>query len=236
MSPVDNVIAIDTATESLSLGLRTRRGLLELRLKVGFRHGETLVSWVQTLCQAGDIAPGDLDLVVVGIGPGSFTGLRIGMASAKGLARGANCDIVGVPTLEAQAWGFRNLPVRVLSVVDARKGRLYAALYEEGAKKFGPLDVSAEALIERLKPTRGISKHAPLLLTGPFADDLGRDIENRSVRIPFAVDPGYNTIDPHSLLERGLVVYQHDGDHGEALVPLYLRKSEAEIKRSGKYQ
>ena len=233
MSQVANTVAIDTATQSLSLCLQTPRGTLALRLKIGFRHAETLVSWLKTLCDAGDLAPRDLDLVVVGVGPGSFTGLRIGMASAKGLARGAQCAIVGVPTLEAQAWRFRTLDIPVLSVVDARKGRLYAALYKKGVKRFGPLDVSEAALVDRLLSIEGLCDQTPLLLTGPFADELGRGIEKRRERVPFAVDPGYNTLDPYSVLECGLAVYQRDGNQGERLAPLYLRKSEAEMKFSG---
>jgi tRNA threonylcarbamoyladenosine biosynthesis protein TsaB len=225
---------MDTATESLSLCLRAESGILELNLRMGFRHAETLACWIEKLCRAGEVTPKNLDLVAVGIGPGSFTGLRIGMATAKGLAKGAGCAIVGVPTLEALAWRFKSMASPVLVVIDARKGRLYAALHRGGDVLFGPLDISADDLIDRLTSIEGLSEHTPLLLTGPFAGEFGRSVGRRSSRVSFVVDPRYNTVDARAVLECGLEIFRNSGSQEKSLVPLYLRKSEAEAKRVGK--
>ena len=111
----------------MGICLKTDTDLVSFSQIRGYRHAVTLVPWISQICRETDFSPDKLDVVIVGTGPGSFTGLRIGMASAKGLAAGAGCPLVGVPTLDAFAWGLRNAAGLVLPVIDARKNRLYAA-------------------------------------------------------------------------------------------------------------
>ena len=127
-----NCLALDTSAEALGICLKTDRDLLNFSQIRGYRHAATLVPWISRFCREAEFSPDKLDVVVVAMGPGSFTGLRIGMATAKGLAAGADCPLVGVPSLDVYGWGLRNAPGLVLPVVDAKKNRLYAAFYKEG--------------------------------------------------------------------------------------------------------
>ena len=166
------------------------------------------------------------------MGPGSFTGVRIGLATARGLARGSGCPVVGVSGLDALAWRHRGWPGVVVPVVDARKGRSYSAVFRAGERLGGYLDLSLEELALELRA------HPRLLLTGPQARALGEALGRVHPGGEWSVDHGPLLVDPASLLELGRLRWRAAEETGtgfEALrpSPLYLRRSEAEIKRYG---
>jgi tRNA threonylcarbamoyladenosine biosynthesis protein TsaB len=221
-------LAIDTSTEALGLALEGRGVSLSVSLRVGYRHAETLVPWIERLLREADMTARELELLVVAIGPGSFTGLRIGLATAKGLAAGSGCAIVGIPTLDAWAWRHRAFPGIVVPVMDARKRRLYAGIYRSGERQGDLLDISQTELLARLS---GLAP--PLLLTGPFASRIAVDPTRAELPFTPSVDPLHAASAPLGLLSSGRAVYKREGSHGDGLVPLYLRGSEAEVKRRG---
>lgn len=92
-------------------------------------HSQTLLPMVRTLLRDTGTQVKDLDLLAVSAGPGSFTGVRIGVATVKGLALGADKPCLGVSTLEAMAWGARALGGNLCCVMDARAGQVYNALF-----------------------------------------------------------------------------------------------------------
>jgi tRNA threonylcarbamoyladenosine biosynthesis protein TsaB len=223
-----NVLALDTATEAIVLALRCGPRLYVRAAREGLRHAQSLAPQVeQLLAQAGLVAS-ELDLVVAGTGPGSFTGLRIALATARGIARGAGCPLVGVPTLDALAWARRFWPALVVPVIDARKGRVYAAFYLEGRRLGGFVDVAPNELAAAAAAAAaaaGVAAPAPgggaALLTGPHA---------AAPQLPaspaWAVDPAAGLPDPAALLELG---WERHARGGAADVePIYLRRSQAE--------
>jgi tRNA threonylcarbamoyladenosine biosynthesis protein TsaB len=220
-------MALDTTTEALALALQTEGGLICLSLHQGYRHGETLTPWIERLLREGGITPRELNLIIAGIGPGSYTGIRIGLATAKGLAMGVPCPLVGVCSLDARAWGFRNFEGTVLVSVDAKREQVYAALYRGGRRSTGPRLVSIRSLLGRLDPSED------LLLTGPNACALLPLIDASKRRKRPILDPDSTLMNPHSLLEKGLDVFEREGQSGYNITPLYLKKSEAEIKLAG---
>ena len=123
-----NILALETATPACALGLRTDDGF-----EVGWvvdddrHHTEVLTSSLSRLLQEAGLRVRDLDRVVVDRGPGLFTGLRVGLATALGLSEGAGCALVGVTSLELLAWGAQTSGVRgnLVSVVDARRGEVF---------------------------------------------------------------------------------------------------------------
>lgn len=135
------VLALDTSTELGSVALLVDGELAaELHARVRARHGETLLPLVGHALALTGLARREIDLVAVGIGPGSFTGTRIGVATAKGLAVALDRPLVGVVSLRALA---EAAPGRfVAPIVDAHKGEVYVALYER----------EDGALVERLAP------------------------------------------------------------------------------------
>jgi tRNA threonylcarbamoyladenosine biosynthesis protein TsaB len=132
-----NIVAIETATETVGVAVRTDGGVeAEFSLAGRRRHVESLGPALQHLLDQVGLDPGDVGAVAVDLGPGLFTGLRVGVATAKGLAQALDIGIVGLSSLDvligaAADVGHRGL---VLSVVDARRGEVFASLGKvEGA-------------------------------------------------------------------------------------------------------
>lgn len=148
-------LAIDTATKVCSIALcRDEEVLAEYAINMGMTHSEGLLPQIEQLLQRCKIEKKDIDLLAVSMGPGSFTGLRIGLATAEAMAYSWHCCLHGVNTLEALAY---NIPIEgiVLSpVLDAQKGNYYQALYkwEKGQLvQLGDIEVvNKERLLERI--------------------------------------------------------------------------------------
>ena len=127
----DVILALDTATPVGSVALCGIEGVVVSRyFDVGLQHSQRLFSEVEAALEAADMDVGAVRAVAVAIGPGSFTGLRIGLSAAKGLCLAAGKDIVAVSTLEALAARLPFAHAPVCTVLDARKREVYAALYD----------------------------------------------------------------------------------------------------------
>lgn len=127
-----NVLALDSSTDLLSVALVTPAGKAEASLDLGLKHAERIVDLVDFCLSRASLKPSDLDLVACARGPGSFTGLRIGMATAKGMALALGKPWISVPTLDCLAWGREAFQGAVAPVLDGRRGRVYTAIYERG--------------------------------------------------------------------------------------------------------
>ena len=127
------LLAIDTATSAGSAALLTEQGMFsEHFLRSRVTHSERLLSTVDALLEEAGWHISSIDAFAVCIGPGSFTGLRIGLAATKGLAWAGDKPLFGVSSLEAIAMGFPYARCRVCPVIDARKGQVFCALYLPG--------------------------------------------------------------------------------------------------------
>ena len=123
-----NFIAIETATPACAMALRTSDGTEHSLIVADERHHtEALTPGLRELLRDAELVANDIDRVIVDRGPGLFTGLRVGLATAVGLALGANAELVGVTSLEVLAHGAQSGGVRgvVLCAVDARRGELF---------------------------------------------------------------------------------------------------------------
>jgi tRNA threonylcarbamoyladenosine biosynthesis protein TsaB len=120
------VLALDTATEACSVAVLTDAGIIGMFREVGRGHAEQILDMVDAvLCEAGTVL-GRLDGIAAGVGPGSFTGVRIGVSVAQGLAYGAALPVVAVTTLEAFALQAMHAGARqVMACLDARMGEVY---------------------------------------------------------------------------------------------------------------
>lgn len=213
-----NILALDTSSNILAVALRTEEGWAEASLDLGLRHAERLMDLVDFCLTKAGLRPGDLDLLACAAGPGSFTGLRIGMATAKGIALALGKPFLALPSLDAFAWGLEAFPGAVIPVLDAKKGRVYAGIFHRGRRMTEALDISLPGLLA-LADT-----YPEILVTGPDADMLEESASERS---------GLH-IDRRGLpAARGLAVLAMEAyesgkvsDPGEG--PLYLRPSEAE--------
>ena len=148
-------LAIDTATKVCSVALcRDQEILAEYNISMGMTHSEGLLPQLEQLLQRTRISKEEIELLAVSMGPGSFTGLRIGLATVEAMAYTWKCSLHGVNTLKALAY---NLPLEglVLSpVLDAQKGNYYQAVYQWQSGKLvelAPLQVvNKEELVARI--------------------------------------------------------------------------------------
>jgi tRNA threonylcarbamoyladenosine biosynthesis protein TsaB len=123
------VLALDTSTEYCSVALWRDGAIIERCDLVGQRHSEVLMEMVDSLLRDAAVKLAQLDGIAFGMGPGSFTGVRIACGSTQGLALGANLPVAGVCTLQALAEASGK--PRMIAALDARMGELYLAAYEK---------------------------------------------------------------------------------------------------------
>jgi tRNA threonylcarbamoyladenosine biosynthesis protein TsaB len=229
------MVAIETATETVGVAVRTATGVqAELTLTGRRRHVETLTPALEHLLLQLGLVPGDLGVVAVDIGPGLFTGLRVGLAAAKGLAQALHLGVIGATSLDiltagAAAAGLRGL---VLSCVDARRGEVFAAVHEVDLA--GPLPAVHEVRL-------GVGLFAPEDLAtalGAFAGEPVHAVGDGALRyaevlreIP-GVDPdapGLAFPPPAALLDlaRARIDAGEPPVEPAAVVPLYMREADA---------
>lgn len=124
------ILGIDTATDVLGVALTEDRELIsEIRSNIKRAHAEKLLSAIDKVLSEINLKPGELDGIAISIGPGSFTGLRIGLAAVKGLAFAADLPVVSVPTLDALVLQARFCPFQICPLVKAQADEAYTAFY-----------------------------------------------------------------------------------------------------------
>jgi tRNA threonylcarbamoyladenosine biosynthesis protein TsaB len=219
-----NVLAIDSSTDVLSVAVAAEGGIAEASLDLGLRHAERIMGLVDFCLRGACLERGDLGLVACARGPGSFTGLRIGMAASKGIASGLGLPWVAVPTLDALAWGYEAFRGAVVPLVDGKKGRVYSAVYLRGERATGWLDIPLADLAALL------DTYPDALFTGPDAE-LARALA--SERSGFSVDRRARAPAARGLAALALEAFERDGPTPMAEGPLYLRPSEAEEASAG---
>lgn len=225
------VLGIETSTLQGGVALLSEQGLLsEYLLNVKATHTERLLPSIDRILYDAGIALAQIDGLAVATGPGSFTGLRIGLSTAKGLAVAADKPLVGVSTLEAIAWTLPFCAHLVCPILDARKGEVYCALFRhEGDRLIRFMDEAAlipDILISRIRePTVFIGDGAAV-----YGDLLKGRLKELALFPPFS-QRGGRAAAVAELGRRRLLVGQRD--EVSELAPRYLRPSEAELKRLG---
>jgi len=235
------ILAIDTATRTQSLALMDGETVLEhTQQRVKFNHGSTLLERVAQMLEAQELQVCDLDLIAVGRGPGSFTGLRVGIAIAKSLSRAKDIPLVGVSTLAALAHpaACAHPEAAVCATLDARRREVYTGLYA--------LDPDNLSTLQNLAPDRTtanqdlrerllkLAKTRPIILVGDAPqkyEELARWRADARIRVlePWAAIPSAIAI---AQLGRHAANAGHL-DAVNTLEPNYIRPTEAEIKFGG---
>ena len=219
------ILSIDTATSTCAVGLcKDGIVLAEYKINAGMTHSEGLLLQLDQIFKRTKIDKHELDLIAVSIGPGSFTGLRIGLATAKALAYSLQVPLLGINTLEGIAY---NVPIDgiILSpILDAQKGNYYQAIYEWQNEKLVELQaveiVSFEKMLENLallgKPSVLLGEHNKIRKESlPAWCKKGATYISmpQAASIAFAAQEKYGTI---------------KSDEVFVLEPYYIRRSEAE--------
>ncbi|MBB6478691.1 tRNA (adenosine(37)-N6)-threonylcarbamoyltransferase complex dimerization subunit type 1 TsaB [Spirochaeta isovalerica] len=218
------ILGIDCSASVLSVSLKVEKRLFETAVHDGFKHSENLMVQIEHLFKLSNLESRDLDLIAVAAGPGSFTGLRIAMSTAKGLALGAQCDLVSLSTLDVYASIREDFDGLVVPVIDAKKKRFYSAVYKKGNKLTSELDIEAETLLKTLDLSENI------LFTGPDAlfFEKYKEKDNR-----INIDRYFSSVTATPLIKLGYEKWKEHGADPHGSGPVYIRKSEAEISMFG---
>jgi tRNA threonylcarbamoyladenosine biosynthesis protein TsaB len=234
---LNRVLAIDTATRTQSIALLEGTTVLEhSQRRVKFNHGSSLLVHIARMLESQELSVADIELVAVGRGPGSFTGLRVGIAIAKSLARAHCIPLVGVSTLAALAHpaACAHPDAAVCATFDARRREVYTGLYAHNTDAGGGLRLleadraatTAELRARLLK----LAETRPVVLVGDgphkYADLSDWPTADVTVLAPWAGVPSAVSV---ALLAR-LAAQRGEFADVAALEPNYIRPTEAEIK------
>ncbi len=214
------LLAFDTSSQALSVALTEDDTLLgKIDLNIKKNHSITLMPAIDFLMTNAGLQPEDLDRIAVAQGPGSYTGLRIAVTTAKTLASTLNIDLVGVSSLAAIAANV-DVAGKVVPLIDARRQNVYAGIYENGLSVSQEQHIELDTLMETLKTEE------TLTFTGELANfreliaqtlPQAKFVENAERRLPNAyqiarLGAGYEPVNV------------------DTFVPEYLKKVEAEEK------
>lgn len=216
------ILALDTSTDACTVSLVGEPGPAhEITIPVRTGHAGSLLPLIDELFSLSPIAKEDIDLIAVGIGPGSFTGIRIGIATAKGLALALDRPLAGVNTLDALARGALPSSLPMMPVIDARKSEIFCALYApEGSSLTKPLNIRPEELAGMVtSPTLFMGNAIPL-----YRETLSRTLGGNYVEAP--EDLWY----PRASVIGRMAAEQRALGALAPAQPLYVRASDAEIK------
>lgn len=220
-----NILAIDTATNVMGIAL-TKEGMLtgELVTNLQKNHSIRLMPGIDFLMNETSMSPGDLDRIIVSKGPGSYTGIRIGLSTAKAMAWALDVPIIGVSSLEQLAFQGRNSNKLISPFIDARRDSVFAGLYRFQDEKLSL--VVEEQHVKMSDWLKLLEKQQEqILFVSPdivlYKEEITRTLGD------LAIVPGnsYQMSRPSDLIEIGK--YKEE-DEVHALVPNYIRLTEAE--------
>lgn len=219
------ILAIDTSNQALGVSIMKENEVIgEIVTNITKNHSVRLMPAIDYVMKEVNLLPEQLDKIVVAKGPGSYTGVRIGLTTAKTLAWSLGIPVVGVSSLEGLAYQGRFSNSLICPFFDARRGLVYTGLYEVNGNQLVPveneqniqftewLDKLSEMKREVLFLSPDIEKHADVI-----REKLGDDAV-----IP---EKAYHMTRPSDLV---IAASYHEADNTHALTPNYLRLAEAE--------
>jgi len=228
------ILGLDTATRRVGVVLANEHGLLG-RVELGGtadtsppRHAETLAPAIAWCCERSGVALAQVSAVAVGIGPGMFTGLRVGVTTAKVLAQTLRVPVIPVPSLDLLAYPLRYARRLVVATIDARRHELYWAIYRQvpgGVQRVSDYELGTpDDLVAELE-ARGedalVCGDGSLRFAEAFAP-LGRRVE--------LAGPAHASPSLSALAELALARYEREEFSVAAdVLPMYLRRSDAEL-------
>jgi tRNA threonylcarbamoyladenosine biosynthesis protein TsaB len=222
------ILGIDTATQQVGAAIGGHEGVLaSFQAAKGKRHAETLVPAIQFLCAQTRVELSEISAIAVDIGPGLFTGLRVGVATAKAMASALKVPMVPVTSLDLLAFEVRWSPRRIVSVVDARRGEVFYAFYRQvpgGVQRLSEMRcASPEELCSEIQATG-----EEVLAVGDGALRYREELtELHKVEVE---DAGLAYPSPAALVQLAhSKAVREDFVNAWDLQPVYLRKADAEI-------
>lgn len=224
------ILGIDTSTMVASVAVIEDNQLVcEYTINTKKTHSQKLMPMIENMLKESDLNINDIDLIGICVGPGSFTGLRIGMATAKAIAHVNNIPIVGVTSLEMLAANMNLCDKKICSILDAQRNQVYTAKFEYIGNRLVQINDTDVLEIDKLINEISSSEDDYILIgeaVYKYEEKL-KDIEN--ISIP---SPSHNVTKASSLCSIALEKY-NQGENIEScytINPMYIRKSQAEVQ------
>lgn len=228
------ILSVDSSASPASVCLYNNKVIAEYYTNTGLTHSETLVAMIESVLKLTGLKPGDIDVYAVNNGPGSFTGVRIGVSAIKGMAFASDKPCVAASTLESIAYNFLSYRAVICACMDARRDQVYNALFSVH-----------DGVVERLCDDRAVSIaelfdelskfDEPVILAGDGAELVFNSVKELK-HIELAPENiRYQRASSVAMLASDKV------DRGEtctasSLMPSYLRLSQAERERQIKQE
>lgn len=229
------ILSFDSATESATCALIEDEKLLgEITFNYKKQHSVLIMTMIDTLLHNSNTDITEVDGFIISKGPGSFTGLRIGMATFKGICNGLNKPLLGISSLDALAYNLAYTDGIICPILDALRGNVYTAIYKFDKNTLVKLEdysaIAVEDLIEKLK-----QYNSKVTFIG---DGVYKHRETISKNLPLScfAPTHLNVVKASSLGELGYnLLKEGSAENIYTLAPLYIRKPQAEREYEEKY-
>ncbi len=226
------ILSIDTSSNVCGVSILEDENLIcKLDTNTGRTHSENLMPMIDEALKKAELNPTDINLIVCDIGPGSFTGIRIGVATAKAFSDSLNIPSVGISSLETLAFGMMSFGKYVCSMIDCKNDNCYFALYE---KKNDALETLIEPQAESVEAALAILNsyscdtldNAQIAFVGDGTEVYKTEISQTFENAEF-LSSEFNILNSEALALAGLSKF-NSGIELDEVLPLYLKKPQAQ--------
>jgi len=229
-----NILGLDTSSKAASVSLWSDGTLLsEVLINDKRTHSQKLMPILESMLKLADMKIDDIDLLSVCIGPGSFTGIRIAVATAKAIAHVRNLPIVGVNSLESLAYSLYDADTIIVPILDAQANQVYTGCYEFVEGRLETLkNICVEEIEDVLSYVQKLSYNKRVTILGEgvykYMEKIGPVL---SEKIKLA-GPNSNVSKSSSICQCASVKFEEEKDVYTCydLEPIYIRKSQAEVQ------
>lgn len=226
-----NILAFDTVSSSFSIALKSDDSIIEINKENIKNHNSELIPILNDFLEENKLSLDNIDCIVLGIGPGSFTSIRIAFATIKSICYAKNIKIIGVSSLESLYQNIKSFDGLKLALIEARKGSVYTNIYRDDKKIKENLDLTYNELIDLIDSISNENEIITLCGDG-FSKNKEIFLESLKNYKINDLDNSFNIIKAsNSIILSESRFKAGDFDNIFSLSPLYLRKSEAENKK-----
>ena len=230
------ILGLDSSGLVASVAIVENDNLLaEYTVNYKKTHSQTLLPMLDEICKMVELDLESIDAIAVSAGPGSFTGLRIGSATAKGLGLALKKPLIGIPTVEGLAYNLYGMPGYICPIMDARRNQVYTGIYafenvfekDEMTVVEDQMAINIEELIEKLN-----EKNKPVTFLGDGVSVYKKKIEEK-IKVPYTFAPAHTNKQRAGAVAALGAKYYAQGRYETAREhqPDYLRASQAERER-----